>query len=401
MNSKVLIHTCIAMLLFLSSCNINDEYNIQGNIAEAEDGMLVYLKIHGQDNPLDSAYIESEGFVFQGKLDHPQLVNIVIMKHATPADPRIRTWQPIIPLFLENSDIAVSASLEDIPDEQQLGMRRYTYDNIIISGSESHHIYADYFWNKKECDNRRSDIFMNEYIRYLNPGQGVEKGPISEGIDIVGRIDLAANDTKQYVLDFIESNADNMVGLHVAKENLGLFAADEIEKLLLVLSPKLLKTSQGDELIVAANEIKQTAIGSEFADIDLFDTYGNAAKLSDYLGKGHYVLLNFWASWCGPCISDLPHKMEAYELYKSEGFDIVSISMDTDKAKWLEKIEEYQIPWVQLSDLTAFEGEISRIYNFRGIPTNLLINPEGIIVSRNMRGSWMDKWLIELYGDKF
>src|SRR5699024_299911 len=139
----------------------------------------------------------------------------------------------------------------------------------------------------------------------------------------------------------------------------------------------------------------------KFPNLTLKNPEGNTIKLSDYVGKGKYVLLNFWASWCGPCRADIPHLQEVYNLYHPEGFEIISISMDENKDDWLEALDEEQMKWLQISNLKGFEDSVSKLYNFRGIPTDILVGPEGYIITRNMRGSWMDKKLIELYGNKF
>jgi thiol-disulfide isomerase/thioredoxin len=176
----------------------------------------------------------------------------------------------------------------------------------------------------------------------------------------------------------------------------------DIDKATGLLSQKVKESPLGKKAIEKAMEIRKTAVGAIFADLTLQDKDGNSVRLSEHIGRDNrYVLLEFWASWCHPCRADIPHLKEIYKLYHSEGFDIISISMDNSKENWLKAVDEEQMPWLQVSDLKAFDGEISKLYNFMGIPFCVLISPDGIIVDRNMRGPFLIKKMRELYGDKF
>ena len=245
----------IAIILLGQACQSAREYQISGMISGAEDGMLIYLRLPDQAAAIDSTTIESERFSFHGKLENPALVHIIIMKNPPSDNSRQRTWQPVIPLFLENSKIELTAPLDEIPDQMKLMNRQYSYDAIFISGSKLHQLYTEFFRNKQELDNQRSQMFMSEYISYLNPGPGKVKGPISEGVQIVSRLDEIEAERKIMVLDFIMANTSNFVGLHVAHNELGLFNAAEIDQVLDEILPSLKKTKQGEEFVLKAKEV--------------------------------------------------------------------------------------------------------------------------------------------------
>ena len=160
-------------------------------------------------------------------------------------------------------------------------------------------------------------------------------------------------------------------------------------------------TPKGREVLAKADTVKACAIGSPYIDLALQDVEGNPVKLSECIEPGKYTLVEFWASWCGPCRGEIPHLKKVYELYHAEGFNIVSISMDAKKTDWTKAIENEGMEWTQLSDLKAFEGPIHRLYNFDGIPYCVLVNPEGVIVHHNARGPELDNILIANYGNKF
>jgi thiol-disulfide isomerase/thioredoxin len=384
-------------LCFLCSCG-PDGYVIEGTITGDSDGKSVYLLSGESGKPVDSTVIAENKFRFTGQLPYPGLYRLKIIKEA-PAE-NTRTYQPIIPLFLENEKIIVSAMLDSIPDEMQLMLNRYSYEDITIEGSASHGIYLSYLSDKGRYDARRSEIF-NEYISYLNPRTGEEKGSITEGIDIVTRIDMAAAERDDYVRQFIKDNRSNHVGLFAAGSTLGNYSVNEISEIVAAIDPVILETGAGKKFLENAGEVQKTAIGAKFADFELNDAEGNPVRLSDFAGKGQYVLLEFWASWCGPCKADIPHLKDVYKAYHPEGFEIIGISLDDKKEDWVGAISLYDIQWLQFSDLKAFNSEVAKTYKVSGIPTCVLLGPDGSIVTRNMRGSWMDKRLIEIYGNKF
>ena len=148
-----------------------------------------------------------------------------------------------------------------------------------------------------------------------------------------------------------------------------------------------------------AEEAKQKIIGQKFTDFEQQDVDGKTHKLSEYAGKGKWVMVDFWASWCGPCRGEMPNVVEAYKKYHAKGFDIVGVSYDQNKEAWVKAIGDLNMAWVQLSDLKGWENATSAIYGINSIPASLLINPEGVIVERDLRGEGLQKKLAEIFGE--
>ena len=142
---------------------------------------------------------------------------------------------------------------------------------------------------------------------------------------------------------------------------------------------------------------KRKAAGAAFTDFALADMQGVSRKLSDYAGKGHYVLVDFWASWCGPCRQEMPLVKSLYEKYHPKGFEIVGVSFDTNKEDWIKAVEQMGMTWPQLSDLKAWKSEAAQLYDVRAIPATLLIGPDGKIVASGLRGAQLQKKLEEIY----
>ncbi|MEJ2881319.1 TlpA disulfide reductase family protein [Pedobacter sp. GR22-6] len=397
MKPITLLYTLLAMTATLQvSAQTKGGYTISVSVPKTADGRKVYLR--SEDTPgkaLDSAVVKNGNFEFKGAVPYPQFYNLVFNRLEK------QRFSSIIPVFVENAKISVVAGLDTNATElEALYSGGFPYEKIKVKGSASHDLFLKYSATYEPLKSASSKAF-DAYIAYLNPGKGKEKGPISEGIKLVENIDLAKAAATAYVKEFIRSNNSSPVALYVAKRNIGSFNAKEIDETLAALSPALRASAGGKALLEKAVSIKQTAVGSKFVDFAFNDKDGNPVKLSDHVGKGKYTLLEFWASWCGPCRADIPHLKEAYEIYHPAGFEVISISMDDDKDKWLKAIAEENMTWLQVSDLKAFKGDFSKIYNFNGIPTCVLVGPEGEIITRNMRGLWMDKKLIELYGNKF
>lgn len=144
--------------------------------------------------------------------------------------------------------------------------------------------------------------------------------------------------------------------------------------------------------------MKLTAVGQVAPEIALPNPQGEIVKLSSM--RGQYVLVDFWAKWCGPCRQENPNVVRAYQKYKDKGFTVFGVSLDRNKADWLQAIEQDNLTWTHVSDLKYWQSEAAKTYNITGIPFSLLLDPNGVIIAKNLRGAALDQKLAEIFAGK-
>lgn len=169
----------------------------------------------------------------------------------------------------------------------------------------------------------------------------------------------------------------------------GVEAYDELVKEGVVFAnhPYLKKTRDEIEAMLKPKDGEKTAfIGQQFTDLEMADPDGKMHKISELVGEGKYVLVDFWASWCGPCRAEMPNVLEAYNKYHDKGFEVVGVSFDNKKEAWVKTIGQLQMPWLQISDLKGWDCAAAPIYKVNSIPDNILIDPQGKIIDRGLRG---------------
>ena len=143
--------------------------------------------------------------------------------------------------------------------------------------------------------------------------------------------------------------------------------------------------------------LERTMEGQPFTDLEMDTPNGGKMKLSDYAGKGKYILVDFWASWCGPCKAEMPNVVKCYHKYKDRGLDIVSISLDSNKDRWVKAVDEWGMPWHHMSDLKGWDCEGAKVYGVTGIPHMMLLDKDGKILARGLYGESLYAKLAEIF----
>ncbi len=197
-------------------------------------------------------------------------------------------------------------------------------------------------------------------------------------------------------MEYALTHNNSVVPVFIVLNNIYSFELDELAELDTSLDTSIKNSIYVKELAKKVNTLKRVSVGQPYVDFTLNNPEGNPVALSTIV-NGNYVLVDFWAAWCVPCRNENPNIVEVYNKYHEKGFDVFGVSLDRDLESWKKAIEDDGLIWTQVSDLQAWNSEASKIYGVRSIPHNLLLDPDGIIIEKNLRGQDLQNRLAEIF----
>ena len=238
------------------------------------------------------------------------------------------------------------------------------------------------------------------FVKVLKPS--LEQKVLEESNSLLRRMiwgNLSKEEKKVHderIEAFILSHADLLATTYFVNELLAAgYPLDKIENYYHVVKPEVKDSPQGRSIKAMIDEIRGTTVGSMAPDIDLPTLEGENVKLSSL--RGHYVLLDFWASWCGPCCKEIPALRALYEKFEKNGFRIYAVSLDSKRGAWSGTSKELEIPWINVSSLEGSSCPAAKTYRVSGVPKHFLIDPEGRIVAINLFGEELEAKVASLY----
>jgi len=366
--------SALALLTVLNSCSKKEEgFTINGTIAGLDKGM-VYLENtdeKGNKKIADSAQIQKDGtFTLAGKVSEPLLHTIKLKGEEYGAY-----------FLLSNEEIKVEAQKDSIFKAK-------------VTGATQNDIYRSFYDNEfKKIQNIAGPIY--KLSDSLTQGGKVKLTPEQQTA-----MDKKWKDLQSFADDltdkFIRKNKDKIAGALVINDRIVSYGTPEQVKMYYgVLTPEIRKSVYGKQLKQAIDLNDKTAVGVTAPEFSQTDVNGKVVKLSDY--KGKYVLVDFWASWCGPCRKENPNVVLAYKTYHEKGFDVLGVSLDDKKKLWEKAIEKDGLTWTHVSDLKGWQNEAAVLYGVKMVPTNYLIGPDGKIVAKNLREAELQSKLKEIF----
>ncbi|MBE0638325.1 MAG: AhpC/TSA family protein [Bacteroidales bacterium] len=351
----------IAGILAFSCSKPKNQFEIKANLEGVSEGWVILAKAVDNDlSPLDSLMVKEGKFSFKGTIDIPEMYYL-----------HFKTDEQYLGFFVEPGELNITGTLQEAKYE----------------GLPTQALYDRLVSELKVYENQFEEISL-QYREAAARNDEMTQRAIEQRATVIEK------ERMDYMLNFAEANNTSIVAPFILVNNIQNFDIEKVESSMAKLDPSV----HGSNYYVMLNEqvekLQRLSVGREAPVFSQNDPDGNPISLDSFRGK--YLLVDFWASWCKPCRIENPNIVAAYAKYHDKGFEVFGVSLDRDKNAWLKGIADDNLTWPQVSDLQYWNNEASKLYSISSIPANLLLDPEGIIIAKNLRGEELHTKLAEL-----
>ena len=377
---KKLLFCLLFSLPLLAYAQVPQPFHVVGKFGKLNAKIFMGYQL-GSNKVLDSAQAVNGSFEFKGDLIYPSLTILIVdykgvgsdKLDAGPTADKMVFYLDKGTIQIQSPDSAYKAQVIGSPINDQ-------YKKLLAIDADAR---------------SKTNKLMTDEVKAAN--DSTNKGGGANQIQ--SKLKVIQTDYHAALKNFIQTNPDSYLSL-LTLGTLGGPSPDpnELEPLLDGLSPDLRNTETARALRSALEGLKTTAIGAMAPDFEQTDTLGHPVRLSSFRGK--YVLLDFWASWCGPCRQENPNIVKVYNQYKNKNFTIIGVSLDKKEGAfaWLNAIKSDHLTWTQLSDLKFWNNAVAQLYFVQSIPKNFLIDPAGKIIAQDLRGDDLENELAKVLG---
>ena len=350
-----------ALVLGLTACNKTETFKVNVSLKNGND-QTVYLQKYANNAPviIDSAVITNETAVLTASIDNPQILYAL----------KVKGKRGSMPFFADNKDVTFVGDINNPQD-------------VEIMASET----------QAELDayNNQLDQFstqIRELYAMMSEAFSDNDSIKMDSLNKVGTALMEQQDS--FRDDYIKAHPDSFVTHYILDGVKQDYPIDQLKEMVAAFTTESIYKADLNDYIAKQERLD---VGQPFIDFTLQTNKGTELVLSELIPQNKLTLVDFWASWCGPCRHENPVVKAAYEQFHELGFDVVGVSVDQDEAKWLEAVEEDQLPWTQVRDS---ENKASEAYMIYYIPSNFLFDQNGTMVAKGLRGEELAAKLTEL-----
>ena len=356
---RKLLLSIVAASMTLAACNAQSGYKVTGTVEGMPDGKAIIATVNGSSlDTLAKADVKNGSFEFTGNVSEPTGAYIMVIGQ-----------RGAIPFMLENANITVNAG--------QAG--------LTVTGSEGQKIY-DQFMAINTTTQQEAMKLQQEY--QAANGDQAKMQAVQEAYAKL-MTDAQAKET-----ELIKANPDSYVSTFVIVSGMGQMEYEQLKERYNLLGEKAKASAQGKAIAAQIAKLESTAIGQIAPNFTITTPEGESISLYDI--KGKVKLIDFWASWCGPCRGENPHVVEIYKEYHPKGLEIFGVSLDNNKEAWVKAIADDGLVWKHGSDLKGWQSAPAQLYSVSGIPHTILLDENNKIIAKNLRGDELKQKIAEL-----